>query len=57
VKRYIPGEFGSNSGSEAAREAVPIFVKKWEIRNYLVEKEREGLSWTGVICGAFFDWY
>lgn len=57
VKRFIPGEFGSNSGSAAAREAVPIFEKKWEVKNYLVEKEREGLSWTSVVCGSFFDWY
>ncbi|KAL8825979.1 MAG: hypothetical protein Q9191_004076 [Dirinaria sp. TL-2023a] len=56
VKRFIPGEFGSNSASSAARDAVPIFEKKWTINQLLVEKEREGLSWTGIICGAFFDY-
>lgn len=56
VKRFIPGEFGSNSASSAARDAVPIFGKKWTINQLLVEKQSEGLSWTGIICGAFFDW-
>ena len=56
VQRFIPGEFGSNSASSAARDAVPIFGQKWAINRLLVEKQSEGLSWTGIICGAFFDW-
>lgn len=57
VKRYIPGVFGSNSGSRAAREAVSIFEKKWAVVKYLKKKEGKGLEWTGVIREAFFDWY
>lgn len=56
VKRFIPGEFGSNSAPETAREAVPWFQNKVDIVEYLKGKEGEGLTWTSVICGAFFDW-
>ena len=56
VKRFVPGEFGSNSVPETAREAVPWFQKKVDVVEYLKTKEKEGLTWTSVICGAFFDW-
>ena len=56
VRRFIPGEFGSNSASQSARDACPLFQKKLDLVNYLKSKEAEGLTWTSVICGAFFDW-
>ena len=56
VKRFIPGEFGSNSAPETARKAVPWFQNKLDMVNHLKSKEGEGLTWTSVICGAFFDW-
>ena len=56
LRRFIPGEFGSNSASQSARDAVPFFQKKLDLVNYLRGKESEGLTWTSVICGAFFDW-
>ena len=56
VKRFIPGEFGSNSVPETARIAVPWFENKLNIVSHLKSKEGDGLTWTSVICGAFFDW-
>lgn len=56
VKRFIPGEFGSNSAPQAVRDAVPWFQGKMDIVNYLKSKEKEGLTWTSLICGSFFDW-
>ncbi|KAL8786533.1 MAG: hypothetical protein Q9195_008164 [Heterodermia aff. obscurata] len=56
VKRFIPGEFGSNSVPEGVRAAVPWLQNKLDMVNYLKSKESEGLTWTSVICGAFFDW-
>ena len=56
VKRYIPGEFGSNTEAPEANAAVPIFQFKLDVQKYLKSKEKEGLTWTGVINGPFFDW-
>ncbi|CAF9928737.1 MAG: hypothetical protein HETSPECPRED_006913 [Heterodermia speciosa] len=56
VKRFIPGEFGSNSVPEAVREAVPWLQNKLNLVNHLKTKESDGLTWTSVVCGAFFDW-
>ena len=56
VKRYIPGEFGSNTEVPEVNAAVPIFHFKLVIRDYLKSKESEGLTWTGIINGPFFDW-
>ena len=56
VKRYIPSEFGSNSELPELAAAVPILESKGVIRRYLKSKEGEGLTWTGVINGPFFDW-
>ena len=55
VKRYIPSEFGSNSERPELFEAVPMFAPKADIRRYLKSKEGEGLTWTAVINGPFFD--
>ena len=56
VKRYIPGEFGSNTPDPQVVEHVPIFKGKATIADYLKTKESEGMTWTGIITGGFFDW-
>ena len=60
VKRYIPPEFGLRSDDEGGFAArVPVVAMKKRIREYCQsvckEKEGNGLSWTGVVCGAFMD--
>lgn len=56
VKRFIPSEFGSDTSSDEVVEKVPFFYPKREINKYLQSKEDSGLTWTGIITGAFFDW-
>jgi hypothetical protein len=56
VKRFLPSEFGINGQSEAVKELTPFFSVKQDLLDYLVAKEKDGLSWTAVICGVLFDW-
>ena len=55
VKRFIPSEYGMDS-SDRARELVPAIAMKTDTVTYLRTKESQGLSWTALIIGAFFDW-
>lgn len=56
IKRYIPSEFGSDTSHPKVVALVPIFAGKNQMTAYLKTKESTGLTWTGVINGAFFDW-
>ncbi|KAF3941854.1 hypothetical protein ABW19_dt0206704 [Dactylella cylindrospora] len=55
VKRFIPSEFGSNTNNKEAQELVPVFSRKVEVKEYLEEKIKEGLTWTGIVVGPVFD--
>ena len=55
VKRWIPTEFGSNSRNAAAIDVFPILGHKAQLNSYLQTKEAEGLTWTAISCGPFFD--
>lgn len=56
VKRFLGPEFGGKTAEPRLGEAVHMFQAKKVIADYLVSKESEGLTWTGVANGAFFDW-
>jgi uncharacterized protein YbjT (DUF2867 family) len=56
VKRFIPSEFGSNTADKRVCDIVPVFNAKRAVAEYLQSKESDGISWTGVITGPFFDW-
>lgn len=57
VKRFIPADFGScDSSSERALELMPLYVAKKKVRQHLEELESQGLSWTSLVCGHFFDY-
>ncbi|KIW05433.1 uncharacterized protein PV09_03943 [Verruconis gallopava] len=59
VQRLIPADFGSvDSESLLARELVPLYVHKRNLRLYLDEltKLYPKFSWTALVCGHFFDW-
>ncbi|KAL9113792.1 MAG: hypothetical protein Q9227_002237 [Pyrenula ochraceoflavens] len=61
VKRFIPADFGScDSESARAREYVDLYNKKKEVRDHLVRlcgsPEGNGMSWTSLVCGHFFDY-
>jgi len=56
IRRFLPSEFGVNGQSKTVQDMTPFFAVKQELLNYLVEKEKDGLTWTGLIVGALFDW-
>lgn len=61
VQRFIPADFGScDSRSPRARELVPLFEKKVQVRRRLEDLAAQcgsgGFSWTSIVCGHFFDW-
>lgn len=56
VKRFIPPEFGGDTAAPEMLKLVPMFNSKAAVTNYLKTKESSGMSWTGVVNGAFFDW-
>jgi hypothetical protein len=54
VKRFIPSEFGHNTGSDKIVGLVPMFGGKRKFVERI--KSHPSLSWTAVITGLFFDW-
>ncbi|KAK0610842.1 hypothetical protein B0T14DRAFT_439961 [Immersiella caudata] len=59
VKRFIPADFGSvDSRSAYARELVPLFDKKTQVRELLqsLSSQRPDFGWTSLVVGHFFDW-
>ena len=56
VKRFLPSEFSIHTSSRVVRDVMPLFNAKWSTIEYLRQKEKEGLSWTGLATGFLFDW-
>lgn len=56
VKRFIPSEFGSDTAEPKMMELIPMFGGKAAMTGHIKSKESSGMSWTGVVNGAFFDW-
>jgi hypothetical protein len=54
VRRFIPSEFGHNTGSDKVVSLVPIFGGKRRFVDRI--KSHPSLTWTAVITGLFFDW-
>ncbi|KAK3178429.1 hypothetical protein OEA41_000564 [Lepraria neglecta] len=57
VKRLILSDFGTNVPELQTTEPVPIYQGKVKIREYMERREDAGLTWTGVVVRAFFDWF
>lgn len=56
VKYFIPSEFGHDSSDPTVRSYLPIMVQKNAVMEYLKTKEKDGLSWTMIVTGLWFDW-
>lgn len=56
VKRFLPSEYGMDSSNPQGFELLPALATKRSQVEYLATKEKEGMSWTALIVGAFFDW-
>ena len=57
LRHFIPAEYGANK--EATSDQGEISAQqeaKQDIIRLLKEKEKEGLNWTAVATGPFFDW-
>lgn len=56
VSRFVPSEFGSNLDNASVR-ALPVFTKKVQIQDYLIEKSKSTpITYTFVYNSAFLDW-
>lgn len=57
VKRFIPSEFGSNTVNPNTA-TLPCYTNKVAVQKALEEKSKgpNGLTYTLVITGPFFDW-
>lgn len=59
VRRLVPADFGScDSSSPRARELVPLFARKTELREYLIglAAAHPDFTWTSLVTAHFFDW-
>ncbi|KAF1986697.1 NAD(P)-binding protein [Aulographum hederae CBS 113979] len=56
VKRFIPSEYGLDSALAAAPEEIPPLKQKQETISLLRTKQDQGMSWTAVCVGGYFDW-
>jgi uncharacterized protein YbjT (DUF2867 family) len=54
VKRFVPSEFGHNTGNDKIVDLIPIFGGKRKFVERI--KTHPSLTWTAVITGLFFDW-
>jgi NmrA-like family len=57
VHRYIPSDFASNAENAVALELQPRLARNVEIVSYLRSKEADGLTWSSIVTGFFFDMY
>ena len=56
VKRFVPSEFGSDTSNDKIEATVPsVMGPKLASERYLKEKERDGLTWTAIVTGPFFE--
>ena len=56
AKYFLPSEYGHDATNEEITPYLPIFAEKRAVTAYLREKEKQGLSWTGITTALFFDW-
>jgi saccharopine dehydrogenase-like NADP-dependent oxidoreductase len=56
VKWFLPSEYGHDPTDPRVVDLLPVLKVKTSVVAHLKEKEREGLKWTGIITGLFFDW-
>ena len=57
VKHFIPAEYGGNKeGARGKGEKIPRHNEKETVIESLRTKEKDGLTWTGIATGPFFDW-
>jgi uncharacterized protein YbjT (DUF2867 family) len=57
VQRFIPSEFGSDTGNRLARK-LSVYADKVKVQEYLAEKAQahETFTYTFIYTNAFFDW-
>ncbi|OAA36000.1 nmrA-like family protein [Beauveria brongniartii RCEF 3172] len=56
VKWFIPSEFGHNTTDTRVSKVLPLLEGKIKVVSQLRDKEHQGMQWTGLITGLFFDW-
>ncbi|KAL6835502.1 NmrA-like family domain-containing protein [Trichoderma camerunense] len=55
VQWFIPSEFGHDTTNPRVVEVLPPFYEKVKIIDHLRSREKDGLNWTSLHTGFFFD--
>jgi hypothetical protein len=55
VKRIIPSDFAGTVPLEKIQELDFFTRDNVTVVEYLKQKEREGVSWSAIKCGAYLD--
>ncbi|KAL7916752.1 NmrA-like family protein [Trichoderma velutinum] len=55
VKRFLPSEYGGDTSLPEIEKFTPFAKGKKEVFSYLRSKEADGLTWTALYTGPFFD--
>lgn len=55
VQWFMPSKFGHDTTNPRVVEVLPLFQEKVKIVDHLRSRERDGLSWTSLHTGFFFD--
>ncbi|PKK46417.1 hypothetical protein CI102_7801 [Trichoderma harzianum] len=55
VKRFLSTEYGGDTSLPEIEKFTPFAQGKKEVFSYLKSKEPEGLTWTALYTGPFFD--
>ncbi|KAL7930218.1 NmrA-like family protein [Trichoderma chlorosporum] len=55
VKWFLPSEYGGDTSLPEIEKFTPFARGKKEVLSYLKSKEIEGLTWTALYTGPFFD--
>lgn len=56
IKKFIPNEFGFDSGNPEIQRRLPAYEARGELIQYLKTKQEEKqLEWVGLAVGTIFD--
>ncbi|KAH8812110.1 NmrA-like family protein [Xylogone sp. PMI_703] len=56
VRRFLPSEYGGDTSLPEIEKFTAFAGGKKEVLAYLKSKEVNGLAWTAIYTGPFFDW-
>ena len=56
IKRFIPSEYGVDTSPPRIADCLPPAKPKQDTVAHLITKEQDGMTWSAICVGAWFDW-